>query len=297
MAGKRRRQEKGSVLMINGRIIKGVGGLYFVDTDEGVFKCNARGIFRKDKIKPAIGDLVAISVLETESGVIEEIMPRRNMLIRPWVANVDRAVIVFSIVSPAINLDLLDRIIVLAEEQNLEIVVCLNKMDLAPENEISEVKNLYEGIGYKVVTTSAVMGFGVSELKSILGEKVSVFAGPSGVGKSSIINHIVPAALMEVGEISERISRGKHTTRHAELLQMAHNSYVVDSPGFSNVSLEHIKREQLKYYFKEFGNSDKCRFLDCMHLNEPDCFVKSNVGSAIFPIRYERYVDFINEAK
>ncbi|MCL2873450.1 MAG: ribosome small subunit-dependent GTPase A [Defluviitaleaceae bacterium] len=284
--------------MLKGRIIKGVGGLYFVDTGNDIFKCNARGIFRKDKIKPAIGDFVSISVLDEVSektGIIEEISERRNMLVRPWVSNIDQAFVVFSIVSPVINLDLLDRIIVLAEEQGLEVVICLNKVDLCSEKELLEIKRIYTSAGYNVIGISTVTNAGINELKEALVGNTSVFAGPSGVGKSSIVNCLVPSALMEVGEISEKIRRGKHTTRHAELLRVDNNSYVVDSPGFSNVSFEHIKRYELKHYFKEFGNNDSCKFLDCLHLNEPECFVKKQVGTEILPIRYERYVRFLND--
>ena len=287
--------------MVKGRITKGVGGLYFVDTDDGVFKCNARGIFRKDNVKPAVGDFVFISDIPSlddvseKTGIIEEIIPRINMLKRPWVANVQQALIVFSIVSPSINLDLLDRIIVLAEEQGLEVVICLNKADLCPEEEMRKIKELYEKAGYRVIGVSAISGMGIAEIKDVLVGKTSVFAGPSGVGKSSITNCLIPSAQMEVGEISEKISRGKHTTRHAELLQVEHDSYVVDSPGFSNVSFEHIKRNELKRYFNEFGGNDKCKFLDCLHLNEPGCFVKEQVGGEISPVRYDRYVRFLDD--
>ena len=289
--------------MLKGRITKGVGGLYFVDTSSGVFKCNARGIFRKDNIKPAVGDFVLISEIPSlddaseKTGIIEEITPRSNMLKRPWVANVQQALIVFSVVSPSINLDLLDRIIVLAEEQGLEIVVCLNKADLCPEEEMLKIRALYEKVGYKVIAVSAISGTGIAELEEVLNGKTSVFAGPSGVGKSSMTNCLIPSAQMEVGEISEKISRGKHTTRHAELLQVAQDSYVVDSPGFSNVSFEHIKRDELKLYFKEFGDNDKCRFHDCLHLNEPGCFVKEQVGKDIAKIRYDRYVRFLDDVE
>jgi len=285
--------------MIKGRIIKGVGGLYFVDADNGIFSCNARGILRKDKIKPAVGDYVSISILGDESektGVIEEIHKRRNMLIRPWVANVDQAIIVFSIVSPAINLDLLDRIIALAEEQRLEIVICINKADLCSESEILKIKSIYEQVGYKVISASAFANIGITDIKEALAKNTSVFAGPSGVGKSSIVNRLVPSALMEVGEISDKIRRGKHTTRHAELLRVENNNgFVVDSPGFSNVSFSHIKRSELKYYFKEFGDNDKCKFLDCLHLNEPSCYVKEQVCNGILQIRYNRYIRFLDD--
>ena len=287
--------------MLKGRIIKGVGGLYFVDTNEGVFKCNARGIFRKDNIKPAVGDFVFISEIPSlddvpeKTGVIEEIIPRSNMLKRPWVANVQQAIIVFSIVSPSINLDLLDRIIVLAEEQGLEIVICLNKADLSPEAEMLKIRELYENVGYRVIYVSAKSGIGIAEVEEVLNGKTSVFAGPSGVGKSSITNCLIPSAQMEVGEISGKISRGKHTTRHAELLQVGQLSYIVDSPGFSNISFEHIKRNELKLYFKEFGDNDKCRFHDCLHLNEPECFVKAQIGKDIAPVRYDRYVRFLDD--
>lgn len=281
--------------MLQGRIIKGVGGLYFIDTDKGIIECSARGIFRKSKITPTVGDYVKISLLEDNKGIIEEILERKNILIRPRVANIDCAVITFSIISPNINIDLLDRFLVLAESQNIEnIIICINKCDLASDEDINLIKNLYSHI-YKIAFTSTLNNTGIEDLKKLMDKKVTVFAGPSGVGKSSLINAILPNASLKTGDISKKIERGKHTTRQVELLEAWEHTYIVDSPGFTSLSMEFIE-DNLDYYFKDFreflGN---CKFYDCKHIHEPNCAIKEQIGQAIPKERYERYVRLLNE--
>ncbi len=286
--------------MISGTIIKGIGGFYYIDTEQGVYECRARGIFRKEKLKPTVGDFVKISVLDEKNkkGSLDFIEPRKNMLIRPRVSNVEQAVIVFAAVSPNINVDLLDRFLILVAEQKLDVLICINKIDLDTEKNYESIKKIYETSGYKVICLSAEKGIGIEELKKELKNKISVFAGPSGVGKSSLINAVAPDLKLKTGEISAKIERGKHTTRHAELMQIEENSYIVDSPGFTSLFLEHIPAEELQYYFKEFEPYlNGCRYTGCSHIHEPDCEVKEHIGEEIPNERYERYVNLYNELR
>ncbi|MDD4842788.1 MAG: ribosome small subunit-dependent GTPase A [Anaerotignum sp.] len=286
--------------MLDGVIVKGIGGFYYIDTERGVFETRARGIFRKDGIRPTVGDHVRISVLDEKNkkGSLDEILPRRNELIRPKVSNVDQAVIVFAAKSPDMNLDLLDRFLLLAEEQELEIIIVINKVDKDKELKYEEVAQIYRQIGYSVFCTSAELGIAIEEFRRALENKISVFAGPSGVGKSSLINAISPGLSLNTGELSEKIQRGRHTTRHAELICFCENSYIVDSPGFTSLFLSHIPSEKLQYYFNEFEPFvHSCYYHGCVHINEPDCAVKAEIGRAINPMRYERYVTLYQELK
>lgn len=282
--------------MLKGKIIKGVGGLYFIATENGLFECSARGILRKNKIIPTVGDYVNISIISENKGIIENIIERKNILIRPRVSNIDCAVITFAILSPNINIDLLDRFLILAESQNIEkIIICINKCDLANAEELEEIYKIYKNI-YDIIFVSTVNGTGIDKLKNMIDKKVTVFAGPSGVGKSSIINEILPNAMLKTGEISKKIERGKHTTRQVELLEAWENTYIVDSPGFTSLSLDFIKPEEIAYCFKEFKEYlGKCKFCDCKHLHEPDCAIKQQLNKNISEERYERYVRFLNE--
>ncbi len=284
--------------MINGTILKGIGGFYYVDTESGLYECRARGIFRKEGIKPTVGDHVQITVLDEahKKGSLDVILPRKNELIRPRVANVEQAVIVFAAKSPNMNLDLLDRFLLLVEEQNLDIVICINKIDKDKEKEYEEAARLYQAAGYSVICASATEGDGIEMLRKALEHKISVFAGPSGVGKSSLINGAFPELSLITGEISKKIERGKHTTRHAELIQISKNSYIVDSPGFTSLYLDHIPQESLQYYFREFlPFVHECHYTGCSHTHEPECAVKEQVGKKISRIRYDRYVSFYTE--
>lgn len=286
--------------MLEGVILKGIGGFYYIDTESGIYECRARGIFRKEGIRPTVGDAVRISVLDEEKkkGSLDEILPRRNELIRPRVANVDQAVIVFAAKSPNMNLDLLDRFLLLAEEQELDIVIVINKTDRDKKERYLEAAELYRRAGYPVICTSAEKGIGIEELRHALENKISVFAGPSGVGKSSLINAAFPGLELGTGEISEKIQRGKHTTRHAELIQITEKSYIVDSPGFTSLFLTHIPSEKLQYHFREFEPfNHKCYYNGCIHINEPDCAVKAEIGRSIDQMRYDRYVTIYNELK
>ena len=288
--------------MINGKIIKGIGGFYYVDTENGLYECRARGIFRKNKITPLVGDRVSISVVDEENkkGVVEEIEKRDTELVRPSIANVDKALIVFAIKNPAPNLSLLDRFIVLAEKENLEIVIVFTKVDLDADGELlEELKSIYEVSGYKVIPVSNKLKLNIDKIKEELKENTVVFAGPSGVGKSSLLNEVDKNFELKTGEVSDKIKRGKHTTRHAELLKLECGGMVADTPGFSSLTLDDIDESELKEYFIEFDKYDDCRFGSrCIHENEPSCAVKEAVENGeISKKRYESYIQLLNEIR
>ena len=288
--------------MINGKIIKGIGGFYYVDTENGLYECRARGIFRKNKITPVVGDRVSISVVDEENkkGVVEEIEERDTELVRPPIANVDKALIVFAIKNPSPNLSLLDRFIVLAEKENLEIVIVFTKVDLDTDGELlGELKDIYEVSGYKVISVSNKLKLNIDKIKEELKENTVVFAGPSGVGKSSLLNEVDKNFELKTGEVSDKIKRGKHTTRHAELLKLECGGMVADTPGFSSLTLDDIDESELKEYFIEFDKYDECRFGSrCIHENEPSCAVKEAVENGdISKKRYESYIQLLNEIR
>ena len=288
--------------MINGKIIKGIGGFYYVDTENGLYECRARGIFRKNKITPLVGDRVGISVVDEENkkGVVEEIEERDTELVRPPIANVDKALIVFAIKNPSPNLSLLDRFIVLAEKENLEIVIVFTKVDLDTDGELlQELKSIYEISGYKVIPVSNKLKLNIDKIKEELKENTVVFAGPSGVGKSSLLNEVDKNFELKTGEVSDKIKRGKHTTRHAELLKLECGGMVADTPGFSSLTLDDIDESELKEYFIEFDNHDECRFgFRCIHENEPNCSVKEAVeNGSISKKRYDSYIQLLNEIR
>ena len=288
--------------MINGKIIKGIGGFYYVDTEKGLYECRARGIFRKNKITPLVGDRVSISVVDEENkkGVVEEIEKRDTELVRPPIANVDKALIVFAIKNPAPNLSLLDRFIVLAEKENLEIVIVFTKVDLDADGELlEELKSIYEVSGYKVIPVSNKLKLNIDKIKEELKENTVVFAGPSGVGKSSLLNEVDKNFELKTGEVSDKIKRGKHTTRHAELLKLECGGMVADTPGFSSLTLDDIDESELKEYFIEFYEHDGCKFGSrCIHENEPSCAVKEAVKNGeISKKRYDSYIQLLNEIR
>ena len=282
--------------MINGKIIKGIGGFYYVDTENGLYECRARGIFRKNKITPLVGDRVSISVVDEENkkGVVEEIEERDTELVRPPIANVDKALIVFAIKNPSPNLS------VLAEKENLEIVIVFTKVDLDTDGELlGELKDIYEVSGYKVISVSNKLKLNIDKIKEELKENTVVFAGPSGVGKSSLLNEVDKNFELKTGEVSDKIKRGKHTTRHAELLKLECGGMVADTPGFSSLTLDDIDESELKEYFIEFDKHDDCRFGSrCIHENEQSCAVKEAVENGeISKKRYESYIQLLNEIR
>ena len=289
---------------MQGKIIKGIAGFYYVQAEnESQYECKAKGIFRKDHKKPLVGDEVTIEVLDEEEkkGSIIELLPRRSELFRPAVANIDQAVIVFACREPEPNFNLLDRFLVLMEKRNVPVILCFTKADLATAEFKKEVQTIYEPAGYPVCFTDYhdFEGEGHKKLFHLLSGKVTAFAGPSGVGKSTLVNHFCPEAGMDTGEVSEKIKRGKHTTRHSELICIEEDTYIMDTPGFSSLYTNDFEKEELKYYFTEFEPYEgKCKFQGCDHVHEPNCAVKAALEEGkIHHIRYENYLEMYNELK
>ncbi len=286
--------------MLKGKIIKGLSGFYYVDTETGLYECKARGIFRKQKITPLVGDNVEISVVDEENkkGIVEIIEERETELVRPPIANVDKALIVVAIKDPKPNLSLLDRFIVHAERENLDIVIIFTKIDL-DDGSLDELIEIYEKAGYKVIPVSSEKHINIDKVKDELVGNTVVFAGPSGVGKSSLLNQIDETFQLKTGTVSEKIGRGRHTTRHAELLKLECGGMVADTPGFSSLELDGIDEMELKEYFIEFDEYDECKFgSKCVHENEPSCDIKEAVeNNEISKQRYESYIQLLNEIR
>lgn len=287
---------------MQGRIIKGIAGVYSIRAEDGKeYECKAKGIFRNQKKKPLVGDLVSIEILNptTRTGLIVELKPRYSELFRPAVANVDQAAVIFAAAAPEPNLNLLDRFLILMARQQIPAIICFNKMDLISNQQKEILEERYQSSGSKVLFLCAAQKEGISDLKSWLQGRVTVLAGPSGVGKSTIVNLLSKKIKMETGAISEKIQRGKHTTRHSELIELWEETYLFDTPGFSSLSMEDIKEEELKNYYAEFKEfKGKCRFGGCVHLNEPDCAVKKALlQGKINRERYETYRLLYEELK
>jgi ribosome biogenesis GTPase len=288
---------------LKGKIIKGIAGFYYVHTPEEnvIYECKAKGIFRNQKIKPLVGDDVEIDTEDQPEGkgTISKILPRKNELIRPAVANVDQAMVIFAAAEPNPNLNLLDRFLIMMQKQKVNTIVCFNKMDIVTEGEMSLLKETYKRCGYEVLFTSMLQKDGISILYDLMKGKTTVLAGPSGVGKSTFINIVQPDANMETGVVSEKIKRGKHTTRHSELIYVEDETYIMDTPGFSSLYINEIEKEDLKDYFIEFEEfENECRFIGCSHLNEPGCAVKDALREKkISKVRYENYVILYEELK
>ncbi len=287
---------------MHGKIVKGIAGFYYVHVIEsGVYECKAKGIFRKEKIKPLVGDNVEIEALDEEekTGSIIRILPRSNELIRPAVANIDQALVVFAVLKPAPHFNLLDRFLVMMESKGLPVILCFNKTDIADGSQISELREVYRESGYPLMFVSAWKEENIDEVRQALKGKTTAIAGPSGVGKSSLINVLTPEANMETGAISRKIERGKHTTRHSELFLIDGDSYIMDTPGFSSLYVNDFEKEELKYHFPEFAQYEgTCRFQGCDHIHEPGCGVKQAVEEGkIHPVRYKDYTEMYEELK
>ncbi|EDT73320.1 ribosome small subunit-dependent GTPase A [Clostridium butyricum] len=281
---------------MNGKIIKGIGGFYYIKTEEGLIECKARGKFRHKDIKPMVGDNVTIQI-ENGKGVIEEIHKRTSELVRPTVANVSLAFIVFAVKNPDINFDLLNKFLVLCEYNNIEVIVCLNKIDLVSEEEREEIKKRINDIGYEVLFINAKQGIGIERLKEKMNGNVTVFCGPSGAGKSTLINQLADKEHMQTGNVSEKLGRGKHTTRHSELIEVA-QGYIVDTPGFSTLEIKDLMdKNSLKYCFPEFSEyNDNCKYRGCLHYKEPKCALKDAVEDGkVNKYRYDFYVKSLEE--
>ena len=287
---------------MQGKIVKGISGFYYVHVVEsGIYECKAKGIFRQQKMKPLVGDDVEIDIIseEKKTGNVAAILPRKNALIRPAVANVDQALLIFAAASPNPNFNLLDRFLVMMGRQDVPVILCFNKCDLITEEQQQEIASIYEASGCKILFVSAKKELGLKELQEILEGKTTTVAGPSGVGKSSLINLLAPEACMETGEISKKIERGRHTTRHVELIQLKGDGYIMDTPGFSSLYLPEMEKEELQDCYPEFAAFEPyCRFQGCSHISEPDCGVKEALSEGkIHPVRYENYCQLYGELK
>lgn len=285
---------------MRGRILKGIAGFYYVETkDLKVYECKAKGIFRRSGIKPIVGDNVEIEIIDEDNrqGNLTDILPRKNCLYRPPVANVDQAVILFAIVKPDPNYNLLDRFLITMRQQDLPVIICFNKQDIATEEEQKELHDAYEKCGYKVLFVSVKEDRGLDELKKLLKGKTSTLAGPSGVGKSSLLNRLVPDADMQIGELSRKIDRGKNTTRHSELFfvkdlsEDGQDTFIIDTPGFTSLEIRNVSADELMGYYPEFEEHEPfCRFGGCSHIAEPDCGVKAALEAGeLSKVRYDNY--------
>lgn len=287
---------------MQGKIVKGIAGFYYVHVaGKAVYECRAKGIFRKDNEKPLVGDDVLMEVLDEENrkGTIVRLLPRKSVLIRPAVANVDQALVIFSVSHPAPSLNLLDRFLIMMERQKLPCIICFNKQDIASKEECGRLKEIYRGCGCRVLFVSALLEEGMEELNLLLRGKTTTVAGPSGVGKSSLVNRLQSRDVMETGEISRKIDRGKHTTRHSQLLAVEEDTYIMDTPGFSSLSLFDMEKEELVSCYPEFAEYEpECRFGGCAHMDEPVCGIKEAVAAGrISRERYENYALLYRELK
>lgn len=285
--------------MVRGVVVKAYSSHYYVQTGDKLTACSLRGRFKKERFSLLVGDEVAYSQTGYEKGVIEEILPRRSLLRRPMVANVDQVVLTFAAVNPDIGTPLVDRFLVLAESSQLESVLCINKTDLADISALTGLVDIYRSVGYPVILTSAKNGTGVGELRDRLFDRITVFAGPSGAGKSSLLNALQPGMELVTGEVSEKIGRGKHTTRYAQLLALAGGGFVVDTPGFSLTEFTDISEQELPYYFPDIAAvAPQCKFSTCLHVKEPQCAVKEEAAAGgIAASRYQSYLDVLNEIR
>lgn len=285
-----------------GRIVKGISGFYDIYVEgHGTVECRAKGIFRKDGIKPLVGDIASLTITDAvkAEGMIHEIEKRASSLIRPEVANVDQVLLLFAYHAPKPNFNLLDKFLVSMEKQEIPTILCFNKMDFLAEKERDEILDIYAGCGCPFLEISAASGAGVEKLQKLLEGKTTALAGPSGVGKSTLTNVLCPEAGMETGEISRKLERGKHTTRHSELLRLDKGTYLMDTPGFSALMLDTISHEELGKYYREFYPYEgQCRYQPCSHIHEPGCSVRRAVEEGkIHQKRYESYRQLYEELK
>lgn len=283
---------------MTGLITKGIGGFYYVLTDEGIIESKGRGIFKKDGITLAVGDVVELEKTEDGKGVINSIHPRKNQFIRPPIVNVDTFLVVFAPTRPKPNYMLIDKFLIMAEMNGIEPVLCLNKCDLVSSEEIEEIRQIYDGI-YSFLTISCKTGEGLAELEKLVSGKKAALAGPSGVGKSTILNHLHPEANMETGAISQKTSRGRHTTRHVEIFQLQNGGMIYDTPGFTSFEILEAEEDNLAGFYPEMeALQGRCRYDDCRHRSEPDCAVRSAVEAGrIHPKRYASYLANLDEIR
>ena len=284
------------MINLDGIIIKGIGGFYYVNCNGEIIECHARGKFRKNALTPIVGDRVSVTLNPDQTGSISQIYPRKNFLVRPGVSNVDSIILVSAARSPLPDYFLTDKLLVTAESKGIAAYICLNKTDLAEKDDISSFAEIYTKAGYTVIKTCATTGEGIDEIKNIISDRTVAFAGLSGVGKSSLISKLTQTEL-EIGDIS-RIERGKHTTRHVELM-MACGGFVFDTPGFSRLEADNLRAENLWQYFPEIEKlHGTCKFRTCNHVGEPGCEVCACVeDGSISRSRYESYLSLYNRLK
>ncbi len=276
---------------ITGRILRSLSGFYDVQTEEGIITCQGRGALRREGLTPLTGDMVQIT-RERGKGMIEKILPRRNFFVRPAVANVDALVIFAASVNPVTEPFLIDRVIAIASDQEVPVVICINKCDMDPAQDIAKI---YTNAGFSVIQTSAQTGDGIQTLRQLLHGKLTAFTGNSGVGKSSVLNALCPELCLATGEVSEKLGRGRHTTRHVQLYKIDDDTYIADTPGFSSFDTDQmdvILKENLQYAFGDFKEHlGKCQFHDCSHRAEPGCAIRAAVDSGVIePTRYDSYL-------
>jgi len=287
---------------MKGTIVKAISSFYYVEIGDKIYECRTKGSFKHKNIELAVGDKVEISVSDEANakGMIVDSVKRKNFMQRPPIANVTQAILVFSIKSPDPNLSLIDRFMVTAQAQDVEIVICLNKIDLDTDNMVEQIRENYRNTGYPVVPICAQTGDNIDALKQYLQGNITIVAGPSGAGKSTLINKLVENVKLKTGEVSAKIGRGRHTTRYIELLKIDKNSFIADSPGFSSINLDKVEERDLKEYFTDFHEYDvDCKFGNkCIHENEPGCMVKNAVEKKLLPEkRYQSYIQLLNEIR
>lgn len=285
--------------MIKGKIVKGIGGFYYVESADVIYECKARGNFRKQGISPLVGDDVEISVNENAENTIDKILPRKNQLVRPPLANLDRLFIVASIIDPNLNTLIIDKLIAIAEYKNIEPIIVITKTDLS--DSYIQYVDIYSKAGFKVVVCDNTNGKGAKEVKELLKDKISAFTGNTGVGKSSLLNQICPQLNLATGETSKKLGRGKHTTRHCELFKV-NGGYIADTPGFSSIDFEKcekIYKEDLPECFREFREYlGSCKFTSCAHINDKGCAVCKAVDDGfISRSRHDSYISLYNDVK
>ena len=287
--------------MKQGRVVRTYGGYFFVYdfASKEVYQCKIRGRLKQEDIEVIVGDKVEFEELDVREGIIEDRLERKNRLFRPLIANVDQIIITTAIKEPDLHFKLLDKLLVLTHAAELDVVLCINKIDIPGLNKTKKIVDFYEDIGYQVIYTSATEEEGIVDLKAALEDKISVFAGPSGAGKSSLLNAIQPDLKLQTDDVSDKIKRGKHTTRYVKLLELNHGGWVADTPGFSRLDITFIKPRNLQYFFAEFKQYlDGCKFNSCTHSHEPECKVKQAVEAGeINEQRYENYLELLKELK
>lgn len=284
---------------MTGRIIKGIAGSYTVSCQENNYICQARGLFRKQGVVPLVGDIVDIDIIDKCKfvGYLLNIHSRKNEMKRPKIANIDLMILTLAL-RPAINYDVADALLIFCEQQKIDALICLNKSDLDEHDEYINISKQFKAAGYSVLETSVSNNFGIEALKDNLFNKTSILAGPSGVGKSSLLNALLPHVKLEIGDLSKKVGRGRHTTRHSELLQLNINSFVADTPGFTSFNINEIPKHELQNFYREFTPyRNKCYYINCLHISEHDCAIKKQVGITIHTERYDRYARYISQKK